>query len=66
MKQREAYSKFKGYLVEKNIKQKSVAEMLKISQATLSKRINGKGGDFTVQELEKICTSLKIKAELFF
>jgi DNA-binding Xre family transcriptional regulator len=63
---REPYYKFKGYLAEKNIQQKDVAKIIKISQATLSKRLNGKGGDFTIQELKKICTTLDVKAEIFF
>lgn len=63
---REPYYKFKGYLAENNIQQKEIAKMLNISQATLSKKINGKSGDFTAQDLKKICTNLKIKAEIFF
>lgn len=64
MKQR--YSKFKGYLVENNIHQKEIAKIINVSQATFSKRINGRGGDFTVQDLKQICTYLNIKAEIFF
>lgn len=63
---REPYYKFKGYLAENNIQQKDIAEMLKVSQPTLSKRLNGKGGDFTLQDVKKICTRLNIKAEIFF
>jgi predicted XRE-type DNA-binding protein len=63
---REPYYKFKGYLAENNIKQKNVAETLEISQATFSKRLNGKGGDFTIQDAKKICLALGIKAEIFF
>ncbi len=63
---REPYYKFKGYLAENNIQQKEVAEILEISQATLSKRLNGKSGDFTVQDLKKICMNHGIKAEIFF
>ncbi len=63
---REPYYKFKGYLAENNIQQKEVAKLINISQATLSKRLNGKGGDFSIQDLKKICTSLKINAEIFF
>lgn len=63
---REPYYKFKGYLAEKNIQQKDVAKIINISPATLSKRLNGKGGDFTIQDLKKICTELKINAEIFF
>lgn len=63
---REPYYKFKGYLAENSIQQKEIAKILKISQATFSKRINGKGGDFTVQDLKKICVKLGIEAEIFF
>lgn len=66
LQKREPYYKFKGYLAENNIQQKEVAEILEISQATFSKKINGKSGDFTIQDLKKICLSLKIKAEIFF
>lgn len=66
LQKREPYYKFKGYLAENNIQQKEVAEILEISQATLSKRLNGKSGDFTVQDLKKICMNLGIKAEIFF
>lgn len=63
---REAYSKFKGYLAENNIQQKEVAKTINISEATISKRLNGKGGDFTIQDLKKICSKFNIKAEIFF
>ncbi|AVP54492.1 transcriptional regulator [Clostridium tetani] len=63
---REPYSKFKGFLAEKDIKQKEIAELINVSEATLSKRLNGKGGDFTIQDLKKICVALDIKAEIFF
>lgn len=66
MNTRQPYSKFKGFLAEKNIKQKEIAELINISEATLSKRLNGKGGDFTIQDLKKICLTLDIKAEIFF
>jgi DNA-binding Xre family transcriptional regulator len=63
---REPYYKFKGYLAEKNIQQKDIARIINISEATLSKRLNGKGGDFTIQDLKKICKTLDVKAEIFF
>lgn len=66
MSKREPYYKFKGYLAENNIQQKDIAKLINISQATLSKRLNGKGGDFTIQDIKKICIELDIKAEIFF
>ncbi|MBU3205604.1 helix-turn-helix transcriptional regulator [Clostridium algidicarnis] len=66
MEKREPYYKFKGYLAENRIQQKEVAKLINISQATLSKRLNGKGGDFTIQDLKKICINLNVSAEIFF
>ena len=66
MHERDPYYKFKGYLAENNIQQKHVAKIINVSQATLSKRLNGKGGDFTIQDLKKICITLNVKAEIFF
>lgn len=66
MENREPYSKFKGYLAEKNIQQKKIAKLLDVSPSTFSKRLNGKGGDFSIQDLKKICRNLNIKAEIFF
>ena len=64
--EREPYFKFKGYLAENNIQQKEIANIINISQATLSKRLNAKGGDFTIQDLKKICDKLNVNAEIFF
>nr|WP_244990467.1 helix-turn-helix transcriptional regulator [Clostridium algidicarnis] len=53
-------------MAENRIQQKEVAKLINISQATLSKRLNGKGGDFTIQDLKKICINLNVSAEIFF
>jgi transcriptional regulator with XRE-family HTH domain len=66
MNNREPYYKFKGYLAENSIQQKDIAKLIDISPATLSKRLNGKGGDFSIQDLKKICNNLKVEAEIFF
>lgn len=60
------YSKFKGYLAENNIQQKDIAALIRISPSALSKKINGRGGDFTVQEAKIICKKLNTGAEIFF
>lgn len=64
--ERGIYNKFKGYLVENNIKQKEVAELLEISVPTFNKKLNGTGSDFSIQDLRKICLTYKISADIFF
>lgn len=66
MCKKEAYSKLKGFLAENNIQQKKIAKIIDISQSALSKKINGKGGDFTIQEAKKICKALNTGADIFF
>lgn len=66
MEKREPYYKFKGFLAEKDIKQKEIANLIKVSEPTLSRRLNGRGSDFSIQDLKKICQSLGIKADIFF
>ena len=66
MKVRKPYYKFKGYLAENNIKQKDVAVLINMSSSTFSKKLSGKGSDFSIQDLKEICQHLKIKAEIFF
>ncbi|HBF2805540.1 TPA: helix-turn-helix transcriptional regulator [Clostridioides difficile] len=64
--ERDSYIKFKCFLIENNIRQKDIAKLLNVSESTLSKKINGKGGDFSIQELKIICKKCNLKAEVFF
>ena len=64
--ERQAYSKLKGVLVEKGIKQKQVAKLLGLSVPSLNKRINGTGSDFTITEARKICIEYNIESDIFF
>lgn len=66
MMERVKYSKLKGFLVEKNIKQKDVAELLNMTISTFNKKLNGTGADFTMQEARLICMKYNVKAEIFF
>lgn len=66
MTKRQPYLKFKGFLAENNIQQKEVAKILNISNSALNKKINGTGGDFTVQEAKKICQVLNTDSRIFF
>ena len=63
---REPYMKFKGYLVENRIQQVEVANLLGMSKASINKKLNGTGSDFSVQDLKKICIKYSISADKFF
>ncbi|MGG7176230.1 helix-turn-helix domain-containing protein [Clostridium paraputrificum] len=64
--EKQPYWKLKGFLAEKNIKQKQVADLLGISVPSFNKRLNGTGSDFSVREARKICKSFDASAEIFF
>lgn len=60
----EPHSKFKGFLTENEIRQRTVAELLNISPITLNQKINGYL-HFTFTEVEKICDEYGISPEYF-
>ncbi|RDW17014.1 transcriptional regulator [Oceanobacillus arenosus] len=61
------YNKFKGYLVEKGIKQQEIADLLEMDRNRFNLILNGqREKDFKVQEIIKICNHLSISAEKFF
>lgn len=61
----QGYPKVKGYFVEHGIKQKDVAILLDMSVSTFNNKLNGTG-DFTVQQVKKMCKDLNMRAEIFF
>ena len=60
------YNKFKGYLAERGIKHKDIAELIGTSATTFSKKINRNDADFTADELRLICSFYKISSDEFF
>ena len=56
---------FKLWLVEHHVKQKEIAELLGISQTHTNLKVNGKQ-PWTVKQIEKICDTYGISANLFF
>lgn len=54
-------NKLKGKMAEASLSQRKVAEMLGMSQNTLSSRINGKT-PFDAEEISKLCDILAIKS----
>lgn len=59
------YPKVKGYLVEKGIKQKEVAAVLKMTTSTFNNKLNG-FSDFTISDVKKMCYEFGMNAEIFF
>lgn len=60
------YYKFKAYMSEKGIIQAEVAKLIEVSNATLNKKINGTGSDFSLTEVRTITRHYNISAEEFF
>ena len=56
--------KFKAFLVKNGIKQKDVAELLGITEANLSEKVNGKQY-FTYPQMELLCRTYGLSADIF-
>lgn len=65
-RRREPYTKFKGFLVENNIKQSEVAKLLNKSKSALNQNINGTGGDFSIAELKLLYKIYGISIDKYF
>lgn len=63
---RKPYNKIKAFLVENGIKQKDVADLLGILPNTVSKKLNGFGGDFSLGDAQKLYFHLGIPMVYFF
>lgn len=60
------YTKFKAYMEECEIKQKDLAELLGKAIPTVNQNLNGTGGDFSLDDIRKICHTYGISADAFF
>lgn len=65
-RKREPYGKFKGLLFAKNTNQKELADKLCKSYSCVNSILNGRGGQFTFEELEVIKDLFKIKIHDYF
>ena len=57
--------KFKGWLVEHQIKQSDLAELLGIAPENVNGKLNGRQ-EFTLSQVKKICDTYEISADDFF
>lgn len=63
---REAYNKIKAFMVENQIKHKEVANLLNMKPNTISKKLNGFGGDFSLSEAKLMHEKLGVPIAYFF
>lgn len=57
--------KFKGWLVEHQIKQSDLADLLGIAAENVNAKLNGRQ-EFTLSQVKKICETYGISADDFF
>jgi transcriptional regulator with XRE-family HTH domain len=60
------YTKFKAYMEEQNIMQTDLAALLRKTATTVNQNLNGTGGDFSMDDIRKICLAYKISADTYF
>ena len=63
---RKAYNKFKGFMVENNIKQEEVANLIGVTRSTFNTKLNRNGLDFSLEEVRIICRKYNLDANKFF
>ncbi|MCM3536567.1 helix-turn-helix domain-containing protein [Priestia endophytica] len=65
-RKRQPYNKVKAFLVEKRIKHQDVAKLLNVAPNTISKKLNGHGGDFTLGDAQSMHYELGVPIAYFF
>lgn len=63
---RQPYKKIKAFLIENDIKHKDVAKLLEVKPNTISKKLNGFGADFTLEEAKLMHTKFGVPIAYFF
>lgn len=65
-RKRQPYNKIKAFFVENKIKHKDVANLLEVKPNTISKKLNGFGGDFSLEDAKKMHFYLGVPIAYFF
>lgn len=63
---RAPYNKIKAFFVENGIKHKEVAQLLQVNPNTISKKLNGFGGDFSLSDAKLLHYQLGVPIAYFF
>ena len=64
-KMHEPYSRFKGWLRENNLTYTDVANVLGVTAATISSKINGHS-DFSLSEVNELRRTYHLESNIFF
>lgn len=60
------YRKIKAFLVENNISQKELGSLINKSPSAVNQKLNGTGGDFSLQEARLLAEHFNIPRAYFF
>jgi transcriptional regulator with XRE-family HTH domain len=60
------YRKIKAFLVENSISQRDLGELINKSQSAVNQKLNGTGGDFSLQEARLLAEHYGIPRAYFF
>lgn len=60
------YRKIKAFLVENNYSQKDIGAIINKSQSAVNQKLNGTGGDFSLQEARLLANHFGIPIAYFF
>ncbi len=60
------YKKIKAFMVENEISQKELGELLKKSPSAINQKLNGTGGDFSLNEARLMTMKYGIPTSYFF
>ncbi|MBY9077246.1 XRE family transcriptional regulator [Paenibacillus sp. HN-1] len=65
-RRRQPYSKIKVYLYQNNIPQVEVGVAIGKTSSAINQKLNGTGGDFSLNEARALCEKFGIPKEFFF
>lgn len=65
-RKREPYNKIKAFLIENDIDHKKVATILDLKPNTITKKLNGFGSDFSLNEASLLNTEIGVPISYFF
>jgi len=60
------YTKFMAWMKENNVSNNDIADLLAVHKSVVSKRLNGTGADFSIEEVRIICVHYGISADTYF
>jgi transcriptional regulator with XRE-family HTH domain len=66
IRRRTPYKKIKAYLVENDISQRQIAEAIDRAPSAVNQKLNGTGGDFSLQEARILSKEFGVPRSYFF